>query len=236
MAYSGQPANAMTRMIYWTLPLLMAVCSLFASEPLPEQLIRGIASEDFTDREAAQAQLLEWSLKNPKSAVSALLGLSDNDEDPEVRKRCLLILRELADADYLSDGQGYIGILMQEEMLEPGEENKAPMGIRVLDVMPGTPAEEADLRAGDIIIALDGEGWKGIGAVSVFGETIAAKKPLEKVKLTVSRGGADPLDIALKLGKRPIADLRGAGGDLRQLAELAKERHFKEWLRKQRAK
>lgn len=235
MAYPGHPANAMIHMIRRVLPLFLVVSSLLGKEAPPEHLVRGIASEQFADREAAQEQLLEWSLKNPKAAAGLLLKLSDNDDDPEVRKRCLVVLRALADADYLADGQGYIGILMQEEMLEAGDEGMAPMGIRVLDVMAGTPAEKADLRAGDMIIALDGKGWKGIGAVTQFGDTVAAKKPLVDVTLTVRRGGAEPMDIKLKLGKRPIADLRAAGGDLRGLEELAKERHFKEWLRKQRA-
>jgi len=198
-------------------------------------LIEGLASEDFARREAAQSELLAWAMESPKASTPALLKLSRNNDDPEIRKRTEAILKVLAEADYLSDGQGYIGILMQEEILEGGAEGEPPMGIRVLDVMPGTPAEKADLRVGDVITALDGQGWKGIGAVTEFGETVAAKKPLVEVKLTVRRGGAEPLDILLKLGKRPIPDLRAAGGDLQKLEERAKELHFKQWLLEQRA-
>ena len=217
-----------------SLLLLILFASLSGAEAVPKELLRGIASDDFAEREASQAKLLEWSEKNPKVAASALLKLSESDEDPEVRKRCELILRALGEADYLSEGQGYIGILMQEEMLEAGGENDAPMGIRVLDVMPGTPAEKAGLRAGDLIVALDGSGWKGIGAVTEFGEVISAKKPLVEVKLSVRRGADEPMDIPVKLGKRPVADLRAAGGDLRQFEERAKEKHFKKWLLEQR--
>lgn len=212
------------------------VASLLGAETVPKELLHGITSDDFSEREASQAKLLEWSERNPKVAASALLKLSKTDEDPEVRKRCDVILRALGEADYLSEGQGYIGILMQEEMLDAGGENDAPMGIRVLDVMPGSPAEKADLRVGDLIVTLDGKGWKGIGAVTKFGEVIAAKKPLVAVKLSVRRGGADLKDITVKLGKRPVADLRAAGGDLREFEERAKERHFKKWLLEQGAK
>jgi hypothetical protein len=225
----------MTSKIRKALPLLLAVSSLMGKEPLPGDLLRGLASEDFSERENSQAELLEWSKKNLKSATSGLLKLSDSDEDPEVRKRCMVLLRELSEADYLSDGQGYIGIVMAEEMLEAGEEGIAPMGIRVLAVMPGTPAEKADLRVGDMIIALDDKGWKGIDAVTRFSRAIADKKPLVEVKLTVRRGEGEPFGVTLKLGKKPIDDLRAAGGDLQRIQELARERHFKEWLRKQRA-
>jgi len=214
--------------------LLILFTSLSGAEAVPKELLRGIASDDFAEREASQAKLLEWAEKNPKVAASALLKRSESDEDPEVRKRCERILRALGEADYLSEGQGYIGILMQEEILEAGGENDAPMGIRVLDVMPGTPAEKAGLRAGDLIVALDGSGWKGIGAVTEFGEDISAKKPLVEVKLSVRRGAGEPMDIPVKLGKRPVADLRAAGGDLREFEERAKERHFKKWLLEQR--
>lgn len=216
------------------LPLLFAVSSLLGEEPPPDHLLRGLASEIFSERESAQAELTEWSMKHPKAATPALLKLSESDEDPEVRKRALNVLRALGDADYLSDGQGYIGIMMDELMLEAREEGDLSMGIKVVDVIAGSPAEKVDLRAGDIIIALDGKGWKGNGALTQFGETIAAKKPLVEVKLTVRRDGGEPLEITVKLGKRPIADLRAAGRDLQLFEERARELHFKEWLGKQK--
>lgn len=217
-----------------TLLLFFAISSLMGNELPPDHLLRGIASEEFSVRESAQAELIDWSMKHPKSAASILLRLSESNEDPEVRKRALNVLRVLAEADYLSDGQGYVGIMMNEEMLEAGEEGEFSMGIRVLDVMEGSPAAKADLRAGDMIIALDGAGWKGNVALAQFSETIAAKKPLVEVKLTVRRAGGEPLEITVKLGKRPIADLRAAGGDLRLFEERAREQHFKEWLGKQK--
>lgn len=217
------------------IPLAFLVAVLHGGEAPPAKLIEGLASEEFALRETAQAELQVWAMESPKTSASELLKLSQSTDDPEIRKRAEAVLKVLAEADYLSDGQGYIGILMQEEILEGGAEGEPPMGIRVLDVMPGTPAEKADLRAGDIITALDGKGWKGIGAVTEFGETVAAKKPLVEVKLTIRRGGAEPLDINVKLGKRPIPDLRAAGGDLQKLEERAKERHFKQWLLERRA-
>lgn len=221
-----------TRVIRFA-PLILATTFLNGKEPIPENLVKGLSSEEFARREAAQADLLGWAQKSPKNAVSELVRLSQADDDPEIRKRALQVLRTLADADYLSEGQGYLGILMQEEFLEAGQEGNGKAGIRVLDVMKGSPAEKADLRRGDLIVSLDGKGWQGAGAVTEFGNTVAAKKPLVEVTLMVKRGEPDPIAVTMKLGKRPVPDLRMAGGDLEFLEDQAKERHFKEWLRQQ---
>ncbi len=225
---------AMASKIRLSLSLLFLTSRLLAENPLPKDLVSGLASEDFSERERSQAELLDWSNRNPKEAAAALLGLSKAKGDPEIRKRSLEILKSLAMADYLADGKGYLGILMGEEILAAGAAGEPPMGIRVLDVMPGSPAKNADLRQGDLIIALDGKGWKGVGASIEFGNMIAAKKPMVEVKLTVKRDAGNPIEIVVKLGKRPIADLQAAGGeDLRKLEEQAEERHFREWLKDQ---
>lgn len=213
----------------------MGACLLHGREILPDDLLKGLGSEEFDRRETAQAELLAWAMNRPQVATPELVRIFQKDEDPEVRKRALAILKVLGDADYLSDGQGYLGILMQEEPLEAEQGGKVQAGIRVLDVMPGSPAEKADLKRGDLIISLDGKRWEGIGAVTVFSETIAAKKPLVEVILMVKRVEPAPIEITVKLGKRPIPDLRAAGGDLPLLEEQAKELHFKEWLGKQQA-
>lgn len=217
------------------LPLFFAVSSLLGNEPPPDHLLRGLASEIFSERESAQAELTEWSMRHPKAATPALLKLSESDDDPEVRKRALNVLRALGDADYLSDGQGYLGIRMLEELIEVGEDGNERFGIRVVDVMEGSPAQKADLRRGDLIISLDGKGWERGGAVTEFGDTVAAKKPLVDMILMVKRAEPAAIAITVKLGKRPVADLQMAGDDLRLLEEQAKQRHFKDWLRKQQA-
>lgn len=225
----------MRKWVAWFTPFFMVVSFLNGKEPLPADLVKALSSEEFTKREAAQSELLEWAHKSPKAAVSDLVWLHKGNDDPEIRKRSLQVLRALADMDYLSDGQGYLGILMQEEALEDRQNRFGKAGIRILDVMKGSPAEKADLRRGDLIISLDGKGWQEVGAVTEFGNTVAAKKPLVEVTLMVKRGEPDPIAVTMKLGKRPVPDLRMAGGDLELLEEQAKERHFREWLRLQEA-
>jgi len=222
----------MTVRAIWLSLSLPLLCQVHGKEVLPEDLIQNLGSAEFVLREKAQAELLAWALKHQQAATPELLTLIREENDPEVRKRALVILKELANADYLSDGQGYLGILMQEEPLEAVQDGKMRFGIRILDVMKGSPAEQAQLKMGDLIISLDGKAWEEIGAVTAFSESIAAKKPLVEVILMVKRPEGDPVRVTVKLGKRPIPDLR-AGGDLGVLEQQAKERHFKQWLKKQ---
>ncbi len=59
-------------------------------------------------------------------------------------------------------------------------------GVIIDSVMDGFPAQEAGVEAGDIVIAVDGK--DGI-TQDKFREVIGAKKPDEKVKLTIIRKG-----------------------------------------------
>ena len=219
--------NAMTARVICISLLLPVFCQLHGQEVPPADLIKNLGSEVFVSRENAQAELIIWALKHPRPATPEFVRLY-----PEVRKRALVVLKALADVDYLSDGQGYLGILMQEEPIEAAQGGKLRFGIRILDVMQGSPAEQAGLKMGDLIISLDGKGWEVIGALTLLRETIADKKPLVEVILTVKRAQGDPIAITVKLGKRPTPDLQ-VGIDLGLLEQQSKERHFKQWLKKQ---
>jgi hypothetical protein len=222
----------MKALFSWMLSCTLMPCFLYGQESPSDKLFEGLGSEEFIIREGAQAELLAWALKSPQFATPKILKLFQEDNDPEVRKRALEILKGLGNIDYLSDGQGYLGILMEEEPLDAAQGGQVRFGIRVLDVMKGSPAEQADLKIGDLIVSLDGKAWEAAGAVTMFRGAVAAKKPLAEVTLMVQRAQGDPIGITVKLGKRPIPDL-WAGGDLGLLEQQAKELHFKQWLKKQ---
>jgi C-terminal processing protease CtpA/Prc len=211
-------------------PLFFMASFLFGGEPIPAQLLEGLASEEFAKREASQSELLEWARGREQAGVE-ILKMSRGSDDPEVQKRSSEVLRELSDEDYLSDGLGYLGITMQEEELQGEPNGKEQFGIRILGLMRGSPAEQAGIKQGDLIIALNGKTWNEIGAVTVFGDVISRTKPLVEVVLTVKRDEPDPVEIPVKLGKRPINDLREARESLQLLDEQARERHFRDWLK-----
>lgn len=212
--------------------ILSSVALLGAEEGVPPDLLRGLTSDDFSVREKSQSDLLGWAREKSETRGRIVYALSI-DEDPEVRKRSSEILRELSDEDYLSDGQGYLGITMAEEMLNGGADGEARMGIRISMVMKGSPADSAGLKAGDLVVALDGAVWKDPGAINVFMEAVASKKPQTNVVLSIRRDAEEPIDIKVKLGKRPVPDLQSALGSIEMMDKQAKDEHFRKWLKRQ---
>jgi predicted metalloprotease with PDZ domain len=215
--------------------LFQAALPLSGKEELPPVILEGLTSDVFSVREKAQVSLLEWAREIPQSRTATLLKLS-NDEDPEIRKRAAEILRQLSDEDYLSDGQGYLGIMMAEEMLNAGPDGKPGAGIRISMVMKDSPADSSGLKVGDLVVALDGKTWdEPGGALDAFMQTVAGKKPLMDVVLTVRRAAPEPIEIRVKLGKRPVADLQSATGNIQMLDKQAKDQHFREWLKRHKS-
>lgn len=92
-------------------------------------------------------------------------------------KRTLQTLKEGKRADY-----GFLGIMPQGPTAE--ERARGLFGARVRDVVPGTPADQASLRPGDVILAVNNEG--------VFDELdlvryVSSYPPETEVELTVLR-------------------------------------------------
>ncbi len=73
---------------------------------------------------------------------------------------------------------GYLGI--------EGGAGDGDLGVRVTKVLPGSPAEEAGLLAGDVIISIDSEPMYDIYELSA---AIKLRRPGEPVELTVTRRG-----------------------------------------------
>ena len=74
---------------------------------------------------------------------------------------------------------GYLGISGQAA--ESGD-----VGVAVMEVVDGSPAEEAGLLAGDVIVSLDSEPMNDIAELAA---AIKLRRPGETVELTIRRGG-----------------------------------------------
>lgn len=210
--------------------LTFMVCSVCA-EGVPEELRLGLASPEFEERENAQENLLEWSGEDNDAGASSVYELYRNSDDPEVRERCYKVLRDLSDIDYLSDGKGYLGIMMGEEMIKLDGDDKPRACLRISFVVKDSPASRAGLREGDLIIAVDGKKWYERGSIDDFMKVIADTKPLEEIVISLKRGEDESIEATAKLGRRPVEDLTGLGNDIEHLDEKAKKSHFRQWLK-----
>jgi len=115
---------------------------------------------------------------------------------------CLLIVlsgtQALAQAPPDKDtGRGFLGILV-------GPARNTEQGILVRDVIPGSPADKAGLKNGDILVMVGEQKMKDAES---FVQIVSAKKPGDKVELKVLRDGKEQTLMAT-LGDTPT---RGPG-------------------------
>jgi S1-C subfamily serine protease len=74
--------------------------------------------------------------------------------------------------------------------------------IKIMEVIPGAPADKGGLKAEDIVIKMDGKDVKGLEA---FREAVLAHKPGDKITLTVKRGDKE-MEIKITAGEAPPPD------------------------------
>lgn len=215
--------------------LILAVFSF--AEQVPKQLLDGLSSEQFEIRETSETELQKWINQQGLPGIKAICKVQQESNDPEVRFRCLRVLRSQSDKDYLKDGQGYLGVQLWEEMLDLPGDKKPRVCLRITYVIPGSQAEIAGIKVGDMITSMDGSKWYERGAIEQLIQTVASYNPLKKVVFEIKRAGADELiEVPVILGKRPVKDLRAMyESDLQKLEKEARDRHFDEWLKKQKA-
>ena len=104
----------------------------------------------------------------------------------------------------------YMGVVMAERAVRFGEGNDTGIGVLVRDVAPGTPAADAGLVAGDIIVQVDGE---PVESMEVVRALVSARRPGAAVPIRVRRDDAF-LDLRVVVGEMPDSVLAGQIGML----------------------
>jgi serine protease Do len=94
-------------------------------------------------------------------------------------------------------GGGFLGVVLQE--LTPDLKSRLGVavdkGALITDVLPNSPAGKAELRDGDVIVALDGN---AIETAQALRDAIKAAGPNKKVAFKVVRG-AKQMDVGIQL-------------------------------------
>ena len=84
--------------------------------------------------------------------------------------------------------QGYLGVRILDVDDDLGEYFKVKQGegVLIVGVLEDSPAEEAGLKAGDVVLEFDGEAVKDVGT---FRKYVAKSEPGEDVSIVVKRKG-----------------------------------------------
>ncbi len=202
---------------------------------LPADNLLRLCSEEFQTREKAQNEILKWARQNGEPAVSALIELSSKSEDPEIRSRCLTVVREIAMEEFSNQGEGYIGINMLDVFVAVPGDPIQRAGIRVGQVVDDSAAAAAGILAGDVIVGLGDEVWREIPITEKFGKQIRTLKPKTKVSLKILRGDK-VLEIEVILRRRPPIPanpflLEDSQSDIEALSMAEQDSFFRNWLR-----
>lgn len=196
-----------------------------------DRLIPQLGSPEYHERERASTRLIAIG-----AAVSSKLRSAYNQSDDfEARLRIERIVREAYLGHHVFNRTGYLGIRRQMSPKLPTHQTdpRIPVGhvgLPLQEVMPGTSAERAGLRARDLIIALDstplGEGGGDARAFGDFARSIRERGVGGKARLTVLRGSRT-LELDVTLGPVPAQSFTDVAG-LRQLVSQA-SRTFDIW-------
>jgi len=100
------------------------------------------------------------------------------------------------------DGGSYLGLLpcggLQKE-IDVDVRVDGP-GAVIVEVMPASPAEEAGLQEGDVIVAVGGQ---ELNAENNLADLIAGYEPGDTVTLEIERPGEEPFEVTVELGEHP---------------------------------
>ncbi len=108
--------------------------------------------------------------------------------------------------------RGWLGVMIQDLTEELAEALKidSPEGVLVSQILEDTPAEEAGLQQGDVVVEIDG---KKLASTLDLRNLVALKEPGDTVELLIVREGREK-EIDVKIGERPAqGSIKRLGSD-----------------------
>jgi S1-C subfamily serine protease len=98
------------------------------------------------------------------------------------------------------DGRAYLGLVPCGGLPRSISVHLGTSGASIVEVLPDSPAEDAGLEAGDVILAVDGQ---ELDSEHALADLIASYEPGDTVTLEVKRPGEEPNDVTVQLGEHP---------------------------------
>jgi S1-C subfamily serine protease len=101
-----------------------------------------------------------------------------------------------------SIGRPYIGLMMQPVRLPEKFRKEAgtDIGLLLIGTENGSPAEQAGLAVGDIVVGLNG---KAVNSIEELHDVLSSESIGSEIKVTILRGGKIE-NIQTKVGERPL--------------------------------
>lgn len=139
---------------------------------------------------------------------------------------------------FLDDGGNFLGVHVEEVTRDNAARynlSGAPRGVGVKEVVKGSPAERAGLRAGDVIVRFDGE---AVTSMRKLTRLIGESAPEHAARVTVVRNGSEQeVSATLAARERVMPTIEGSlfpgfhSGDMKLFGEHWKD-HSEEWQHK----
>ena len=119
----------------------------------------------------------------------------------------LVSLMPVARAARADEDRGYLGVGLENVPDAVAHHLSVKGGAMIVDVAPGSPAEQGGLKSHDIVLSAAGESVKDREALK---EKVRAAKPGDKLKLGLRRG-TESVDVEVTLGSLAEAAKRAQG-------------------------
>lgn len=152
-------------------------------------LVGQLGSEVYADRETAEKCLTALG----KAALAHLDPLLATTSDPEVVARLERVYKShVPESAYRKESDtltpGFLGVRLEVKAADEDERLIGRQwGVRIVEVVSGTAAEEAGLQVGDLIIKVDGETFEGDIAAAHFVRRIQRVGAGGKIRLEYYR-------------------------------------------------
>ena len=131
------------------------------------------------------------------------------------------MVQDLVDYGYVTGA--YLGVMVTDVPEDLAQYYKMPMGARVEEVTPGYCAEEAGVKAGDIIVALGGY---EVDSVTDLTRALRKFKSGDTTEIVVFRSGAE-VKLSITLDEKPYD--AGAGSDEAGQGKMPENGSYDEW-------